>query len=210
MTDDGVVGIALHGLIEATQNLVGVILAVLVAASSLLGELVEPAGLEQITQLDPLIHVTIVPEVTLGKGGLGRIESLSTLEQRDTLIDVGNTLHEDFTTGIVLGERALLFYSEVRHFTVEVGHQHHTISTDDAGNTCILTVLVFHCLLVQVRHITVSTNEPPLVGSGCQTILGVPERKLVLSTSVAGGTCPVTTSEVRTPCSELVTAIGEE
>ena len=87
VVDDGVVGIALHSLVKAAQDLVGIILTVLVATGTFLVQLVDPAGLQHVGEFNPLVQIAMVPEVTSSQRGQAGILALTLLKVLDGLVD---------------------------------------------------------------------------------------------------------------------------
>ena len=209
MVHDGVVGIALHGLVEAAQNLVSIILTVLVAAGTLLVQLVDPAGLQHVGELDPLVQVTLVPPVTGCQRGQVGILAATLLKHLDSLVDGLKATQIDGLTRVILGSSGLGGCLSIRHLTIEVGHGHEAISLNQIAGTGILPVLIGLSLSDHVRHIGIGANEPPLIGSRYLTVNRIPigYMPVVTATVVAG---PVTHRHGGTPGTELQTTVGIE
>ena len=210
VVDDGVVGIALHGLVKAGENLVSIILAILVAASTLLGELEQPAGFQEVGQLDPLVNITLVPKVNSAQVGI-LVTRLTAafLEQCNSLLNVIDTAHEDGAARVVVRQSLDTTSLSIGHLTVKVGHEHEAISLHQSSDTCKLLVVSGHSLVVHVNDIGIGADKEPLIGGGHGTRLGIPVGHVPVSATIVV-TGPVTSNKVGAPIGKLVSAIGIE
>ena len=205
--DHGVVGIALHGLVELGEDGGGIPLAVLVATLALLDQVIDPAGLEQVSQLDPLVHITAVPPVAFRE--LGQCSRLveALVEQVDGLVDIVDAAHKDGLARVIFRHCINASRLGIGHLAIEVGHEHHAIGLDDLGHAGILVVAGRHSLVVHVGHVGIGTHKPPLVGRRVDGGTRQPYRHVVVGATIhiAG---PVATCHAAAPGSKLVGVVG--
>lgn len=64
MADQRVVAVALLGFVQAGKDFCCVIFAIFVAAGLLLGQVIQPAGFQQITHFEPFVYISVIPAVT--------------------------------------------------------------------------------------------------------------------------------------------------
>ena len=203
--DNSVVGIALHGLAKAVQNGSLIVLSFQIAAGLLLVQLVDPTGFQQIAEFEPLVNVTIVPEITHGERRKGNVNVL--LEEFDGLVQLGEAAQIDgLARGVnrkgILGKAVL-----IRHLTVKVCHEHIAIGQQGLGHTGIVPVFGSHSLGIDILEGRAGAYEEPLVGSGHLTIHRIPVGDIpVVTAPVVTG--PVTHGHAGTPRSELGGAVG--
>ena len=204
VVDDGVVGVALHGFGKAIQDGGLVILAVLVAAGFLLVELVAPTGFEEVGQLEPLVHFAIVPAVTHGKGRKGSIYVF--LEEFNGLVNPLEAAQVDGLARRIHGKGILGQGILIRHFAIEVRHEHEAIGQKNLGHTGIVPVFGRHCLGIQILEGRASSHKEPLVRSGYLAFDRIPVGNMpIVTTAIVAG--PVSHGHTGTPGSELGGAV---
>ena len=127
---DCIICIALLSLVKGCKDGICIIFTFKVASCFLLRKLHTPTCFQEIAQLNPFVYTTIAIEVTFCKCRLSSwmVFAFIILKKTDTFIKVFQTAKIDCLTCVILWYCCIwITCFLIWHFTVKVGHKHHTV-----------------------------------------------------------------------------------